>query len=117
MNFQKLKRVCGDEYIMAERYCSIIAAVNNIPLTNREIQLLAFAAIRGNISYKSTKEDFCKKHSTTIPTITNSVYKLKAMGLFIKENNKIKIHPLLSLNFNEATILEIKLVKDASPDK
>ena len=48
---QRLKRTTIDNYAMAEKYYSILSTVNNLNLTQREIQLVAFTAIHGNISY------------------------------------------------------------------
>jgi hypothetical protein len=36
----------------------ILSAVNGLKLTEREIQLIAFTAVKGNISYGSIREEF-----------------------------------------------------------
>ena len=43
---QKLKKEETDSYKVAERYYTILSAVNDLRLTQREIQLLGFTAIR-----------------------------------------------------------------------
>ncbi len=55
---QKLKNKSEDKYLLAEKYYSILSAVNNLKLTQREIQLIAFTAIRGNISYANIRKEF-----------------------------------------------------------
>jgi hypothetical protein len=48
---QKLKKPVEDQFATAEKYYALLSALNGLKLTQREIQLVAFTAIRGNISY------------------------------------------------------------------
>lgn len=106
---QQLKRVEEDKFSLAEKYYSILSAINNLKLTPREIQLIAFAAIKGNISYKHLREEFCEKHSTTSPTINNIISKLKKMGVLVKDKTKVKVNPLIILDFDNEITMNIKL--------
>ena len=107
---QKIKSSCEDNYSLAERYYSILSAVNNLKLTQREVQLVAFTAVRGNMSYANVREEFCKKHNTSSPTINNIISKLKKIGHLTKVNGKVKVNPIVQLNFNLDVTLDIKLV-------
>lgn len=71
---------------------------------------MAYAAIHGNISYTHIKNDFCEKYSTSVQTIYNIVSKLMKLKVLIKDNGKIKVNPVIALNFNDAIKLEIMLV-------
>ena len=42
---QRLKKSVKDDIALAEKYYRILSAVNDLKLTNREVQLIAFAAI------------------------------------------------------------------------
>ena len=106
---QNLKYVCGDKYFLAERYYAILSAANDLKLTQREIQLIAYTAIHGNMSYSSYREEFCKKYNTTSPTINNIISKLKRLGILVKDKGKIKVLPILILKFTEDIQLNIKL--------
>lgn len=106
---QTLKKDVTSEYILAEKYYSILSAINTLGLTQREIQLIAFTAIKGNITYANVREEFCKKYNTTSPTINNIISKLKKMGIFIKEAGKVKINPAIVVDFNKNLTLVIKL--------
>jgi len=106
---QTLKKDVTNEYILAEKYYSILSAINSLGLTQREIQLIAFTAIKGNITYANVREEFCKKYNTTSPTINNIISKLKKMGIFIKEAGKVKINPAIVVDFNKNLTLVIKL--------
>lgn len=109
MIVQKLKKSSEDRYELAERYYEIISSLNRLSLTTREVQLVAYAAIHGNISYTHIKEGFCAKHNTSIQTIYNIVSKLMKLKVLIKDNGKIKVNPIISLKFNDTIKLEITL--------
>ena len=104
---QKFLRKVEDDYSMAEKYYSILSTINDLKLTQREIQLVAFTAIRGNISYSSIREDFCKKYNSTSPTINNIISKLKKIGVFVKDGTKVKVNPLIILDFDKDIVLQI----------
>ena len=107
---QKLKKEETDNYKVAERYYTILSAVNDLRLTQREIQLLGFTAIRGNISYANIRKDFCDIYGTTNPSINNIISRLKKMGVLVKDGTKVKVNPRILLNFENDVTLEIRLV-------
>jgi len=108
---QSLKRTVGDDSLnMAEKYYSLLSAINDLHLTQREIQLISFTAVKGNMSYANIREDFCKRYETTSPTINNIISKLKKLGILIKDRGKIKVRTSLLLNFNLDVTLVIKLL-------
>ena len=109
MIVQKLKKARGDNYELAEMYYSLLSSLNSLNLTKREIQLIAYTAIHGNISYAHIKEDFCKKYDTSVQTIYNIVSKLMKMSVLVKDKGKIKVNPAIILNFNDDVKLEISL--------
>ena len=112
MIVQKLKRDVSTDMELAEKYYSILSAINNLHLTEREIQLIAFTAIKGNITFANVREEFCKTYKSTSPTINNIVSKLKKIGVFIKENGKVKVNPIISIDFKKDLTLDIKLVHE-----
>ena len=115
MIVQSLKKVVDTDIQLAEKYYSILFTINNLHLTEREIQLVAFTAIKGNITYANVREEFCKTYNSTSPTINNIVSKLKRLGIFIKENSKVKINPKISIDFQKDLMLNIKLVHEEAP--
>jgi hypothetical protein len=48
-------------------------------------------------------------YNTTTATINNIVSKLKRMGIFIKKDGKIKVNPVIVLDFDKNITLLIKL--------
>ena len=110
MIVQKLKKVGGDVYEVAEKYYALLSALNSLRLTQREIQLVAHTAIRGNISYTEIKEDFCSRYATSFQTINNIISRLKKIGVLVKDNRKIRVNPLISLKFEDGIVLQITLL-------
>jgi hypothetical protein len=106
---QKLRKIEESVFSKAEKYYSILSAVNNLKLTNREIQLIAFTAIKGNISYANNRKEFCELHDTTGPTINNIISKLKKINVLVKDGTKVKVNPVIVLDFAKDIALEIKL--------
>ena len=106
---QKLKKPIKDNYASAELYYSVLSAINTLKLTQREIQLIAFTAIKGNISYANIREEFCKTYNSSAPTINNIISKLKKMGVFVKDGTKVKVNPLIILNFDNDVVLQITM--------
>ena len=112
MIVQSLKKNVSTDFQLAEKYYNILFTINNLHLTEREIQLIAFTAIKGNITYANVREEFCKTYNSTSPTINNIVSKLKRLGIFIKENGKVKINPKIIIDFKKDLMLNIKLIHE-----
>lgn len=107
---QRLKTSVSDNYALAEKYYRLLSAVNDLKLTNREVQLIAFTAIKGNISYANIRKEFCDKYDSTPPAINNIISKLKKMGVFVKDGTKVKVNPVILLNFEKDIILQITIL-------
>jgi DNA-binding MarR family transcriptional regulator len=106
---QKLKINQEDDFLLAEKYYYILSVLNDLKLTEREAQLIAFTAIKGNISYKHLREEFCIKYNTSSPTINNIISKLKKMNILVKDKSKVKVNPVIILKFSSDIKLEITL--------
>ena len=107
---QKLKKEEEDSFSLAEKYYFLLSAINDMKLTTREIQLIAYAAVRGNMSYANIRKDFCERYGTTNPSINNIVSRLKRMGILVKDASKVKVNPMILLNFENDVTLEVKLI-------
>jgi hypothetical protein len=109
MIVQKFKKVENDNFSLAERYYTLLSAVNSLGLTEREIQLIAFTAIKGNISYANIREEFCKKYNSSSATINNIISKLKKLNVLVKDGGKVKVNNVIVLDFAKDITLEIKM--------
>jgi hypothetical protein len=109
MVLQKLRKVEETAISKAERYYCILSALNNLNLTGREIELVSYTAVKGNISYANIRKEFCEQYGTSSATINNIISKLKKIGVLVKDGTKVKVNPVIILDFNKEISLEIKL--------
>jgi hypothetical protein len=107
---QKIKLSEKDSLSIAQRYYSLLSAISNTKLTEREIQLIAFTAIKGNISYSTNREEFCSLYKSSSPTINNIISKLKKVNILVKESGKIKVNPQFLLDFDKDVVLQISIL-------
>lgn len=107
---QKFKMSFKDNLEIAKKYYAIVSAANDLKLTEREIQLVAFTGVRGNMSYASIREDFCNQYNTSNPTINNIISKLKRKKVLVKDGDKIKVNPLIALDFKKNIFLTVRLM-------
>lgn len=106
---QKLSKDSSNRLELAQKYYSLISALNNLQLTEREVQLVAFSAVRGSLSFATVREEFCDLYRSSFPTINNMVSKLKKSFILIKQGKKIVVNPLIALDFSKPLILQITL--------
>ena len=109
---QRLKKEVSTDIELAIKYYSILSVINNLNLTEREIQLISFTAIKGNITFANVREEFCKTYNSTSPSINNIISKLKKIGIFIKENGKVKVNPIIVIDFKKDLLLDVKLIHE-----
>lgn len=106
---QSLKKAFKDEMGRALKYYSLLSVWNNLGLTEREVQLLSYTAIRGTISSTSSKEEFSRLYGSSPATINNMISRLKKMGLIKKGEGKYKVADQINLDFSKDLALVLKL--------
>lgn len=113
MDTQRLNKVVADPYAVAHKYYQILSVLNDLYLADGEIQLVAFAAIKGNISDLSIREEYCDRYRTTIATINNVVHRLKKKErkqILIKEGKRIFVNPAINkMDFSQGIGLGITI--------
>lgn len=106
-------KIEGDTLSLAEKYYKVLFSANNLQFANREVQLVAFAAVKGTISGDDARKEFCEKYNTTISTINNTVSKMRKLGILIKKDGGTKVNPKIALNFSERdVIVTLKLLHE-----
>lgn len=111
MNFmivQRLKKTFYGDFQIAQRYYGLVSALNDINLTQKEIELMSFIALSGK--EKFDRMEFCSSYNTTRATVNNMVAKLMKKNVLVKSKNAVMVNPLISLDFSKDVQLEIKLV-------
>lgn len=106
---QQVEKSLDGKYALAQKYYAILSAINNLQLTKREIELVAFTAVKGSISYANNRTEFCERYNTTTATINNIVSKLKKVSVFVKEKGKIHVNPYIVVDFEKNLNLVIRL--------
>lgn len=109
---QYLKRQESDEFYMLMKYYSLLFTLNDLTLTEGDLQLITFTAIRGNLYAGGVKEDFCKRFDTSVNVIYNRINKLKNLGILYRENRrKLTLSKSLQIPLDKPITLIIKLSK------
>jgi hypothetical protein len=98
---QKIKKEFDTPVEIAQKYYATLLVLNNISLSQREIELLAFTAVRGTISSSSAKDEFVRQFGSSVDTINNIISKLRKLRLLIKNNGKTRINPSIALDFTK----------------
>ena len=108
MILQKLKYGVKSDLDLAEKYYGIISIANKLSLTKREIQMMAFTAVRGNIGSATAKKEYVDTYNSSLATVGNMLSKLSKMHLLIKEDDsKIVVNKAINLDFSEGITLAI----------
>ena len=90
-------------------YYQVISILNNLNLSTRDIQVLAFTNKRGTISSITAKNQFISIFGSTISTVNNTVTKLRKLGLMVKVNGKTIVNPKLSIDFSKPVTIAITM--------
>ena len=112
MIVQRLRKELKDDMQVSYRYYSVLSALNELKLTDRELELMSFISVRGSISPAEKREEFCQSYSTTSATVNNMVSKLKKRNLLIKDRGNIVVNPIISLDFSKDVNLDIKILHE-----
>jgi hypothetical protein len=100
-------KVFTDKIKAGVTWFRFISSINDINLTNRELQLLSFINLRGTISSLQAKEEFCKMFETSTGTVSNMTAKLLRQKVLIKEKSKIRINPFLRLDLDKDLVVRL----------
>lgn len=107
---QKLFRKEESPISLSIRYFSILSMLFGMELTRKEIELLAFVAVRGTITPVSAREEFITLFGSSKNSIENIKGSLSRKNLLIKVDKKYKVHPqFTSMDFSKDLILQITL--------
>lgn len=108
--FQKLLKRTDDGIERANRYFSILSSLNDWKLSNKELQLLSFIALRGSITPLPARKTFIEQYGGSLNTIENLKGQLVRRGLVKKEEDGMyRIHEKLRIDFTQPLVLQIKL--------
>ena len=99
----------SDDLDLAEKYFSIVSVLNNLDMAKREVQMLAFTAVKGNIGSNVLKKEFVERYDSSLATVGNIISKWAKKGLFIKEKKMVYVNKGLLNDFKSNVQLDITL--------
>lgn len=105
----KISKSFDTKIDIAIKYYMILSVLNNLKLSELDIQLMSFIAVRDNISVGGGKEEFCRIFDSTRASIYAGVYRLTKRGFLIKEGKKAKLNPAFVMDFSDDLIMQIRM--------
>lgn len=105
---KKIRVIDEDMLEKAIKYYTVLFTLNGTPLPSVEIELLAFAAIRGEFSSEATKVEFGKRFDKARKYIDVIRWKMIKKKLLIRKNKKYKVHPKLDVDFSKPLFMRIE---------
>lgn len=90
-------------------YYSVLFTLNDIKLTRKELELLAFIAVRGTITPASARDEFIAQFGSSKASIENIKGSLVRKKMLIRKNRMYRINPTLALDFEKRIVLQINL--------
>lgn len=98
---QKIQRNERELIDIAVKYYSIMSTLNDLNIPARQIQLLAFTAIRGTITPMSAREEFVKMFSSSLNSLENMKGILYKRKLLVIQNRMYKVNPSILPDFTQ----------------
>lgn len=95
------------DFEIARKYYSILFALNDVSITPKEMDLLAFTAVRGSISTLPAKKDFSEQFNMSNSSINNIISKLQRMGILKKIQGRTKVNPQIQVDLKNRLTFEI----------
>jgi hypothetical protein len=106
---QSIRKSYASPLEVAIRYYTLLSILNDLHITPREIQLLAFTAVRGSISSGGAKETFIQQFGSSKASIGNLVHSLSTKGLLVKEGKSVRVCKPLRISFAHPLLLNLVL--------
>ena len=106
---QSIRKSYASPLEVATKYYTLLSVLNDLHLTPREVQLLAFTAVRGSISSGGAKESFIQQFGSSKASIGNLVHTLSQKGYLVKEGKSTRVCKALRLSFVHPLVLNIAL--------
>jgi len=90
-------------------YYSILSNVNELDLTVRQVELLAFTSLRGTISSITAKREFARRFSSSVDSVGNLISNLYRRQFLQKEGKRIFVNPAIDFDFSEDIVINIRI--------
>lgn len=108
---KKIKRALPSDIEKGIRYYSILSVISELKLRRKEIELLAFTSVKGNITHPSLREEFVRMFDSSSQSLENIKSRLRKQKWLIDIDGKCKVNPKVNLDLSGDIILQINLTK------
>ncbi len=102
---------------LARKYYSVLFMWQGTHLTNKQLDLLAFCAVRGTISTVPAKNEFCRDFQTSNSSINNLISELQRKSILKKIDGKTRVNPKLQRDFSKELQLTLSFEVNRPVDK
>lgn len=106
---QKLAKHYDKKLDTAIAYYSLLSTLQELNLQRREIELLAFTAVRGTITPPAARREFTERFGSSLATIENVKGKLIRKDLLRKTGDMYRVNPAIALDFSRPIVMQINL--------
>lgn len=93
-------KVFIDKLDIVKRYFKIMAIIAGCKLTSKELALLSFICLKGNLASVSSRKEFTSQNKITPGAVNNIISALYKKKFLVKEEGKIRINPKINIDFN-----------------
>lgn len=107
---QKIRREVASDVEKAIRYYSVLLALNNVKLPQKQLYLLAFTAARGSITSPAARKEFVEMFDSSLASLENMKQELVKAGFLVQIDMKYRVNPKIALDFSKDVMLQINLV-------
>lgn len=112
MVIQRVKKRALNKYEAAITYYRLLFTINEIEVSNREIELVAFIALNGNLYEKGNKEKFIEMYKSSIHTVYNMITPLVNKNILVREGRySLKVNDQILPDFNSSISLILQIEK------
>lgn len=106
---QKIRKQVASDVEKAIKYYSVLLALNDVKLPQKQLHLLAFTAARGSITSPAARKEFVETFNSSLASLENMKQSLVKAGFLVQTDMKYRVHPSLILDFSKDIVLQINL--------
>jgi hypothetical protein len=106
---QKLQKGYSRKLDVAIAYYKLLSTLNNLNLQAKEIELLAFTAIRGTITPVSARLEFINLFGSSKASLENIKCRLVKKKLLYKHGEMYRVVPEIAPDFSRNIVMQINL--------
>lgn len=105
----RIKKNYDNNFDLAIKWYSIISILNDFKWSPLEIKVMAFTAIKGDISSGGRRGAFLGYFKSTKPSLANTISEMHKKHFLVKVEGKLKINPQFFINFEGDILSQINL--------